>query len=210
MSLPRRLEAFSDGVFAIAITLLVLETPVPSVDQGGLADALLDQWPVYAAYVVSFAIIGIIWINHHSVFGYIERVDRGLLFLNLNLLLWVALIPWPTSLLAEYMQSGGSDERAAALVYASTMTLMGASFGGMWLYIAHRPGVGAVSRLQPAEVRARTRRFVVGAPLCPFHRPRIGECASLPGRQRSVSRLLRIARRRSDGASRRHVEARVR
>jgi len=159
-----RLEAFSDGVFAIAITLLVLEIPVPSVEHGELPDALLDQWPVYAAYVVSFAIIGIIWINHHAVFGYIERVDRGLLFLNLNLLLWVALIPWPTSLLAEYMQAGGTDERAAALVYALTMTFMGASFGGLWLYIAHRPGVGAVSRLQPVEVRARTRRFVIGAP----------------------------------------------
>ena len=160
-----RLEAFSDGVFAIAITLLVLEIPVPSAEHVALAHALLDQWPVYAAYVVSFAIIGIIWINHNAVFGYVERIDRGLLFLNLNLLLWVALIPWPTSLLAEYMQSGGSDERAAALVYASTMTVMGASFGGLWLYIAHRPGVGAVARLQPFEVRSRTRRFVVGMPL---------------------------------------------
>jgi uncharacterized membrane protein len=132
-----RLEAFSDGVFAIAITLLVLEIPVPTVAPGGLSETLLDQWPDYAAYVVSFAIIGIIWINHHSVFGYVERVDRGLLFLNLNLLLWVALIPWPTSLLAEYMQSGGSNERAAALVYATTMTLMGASFGCLWLNTSH-------------------------------------------------------------------------
>jgi Endosomal/lysosomal potassium channel TMEM175 len=120
-----RLEAFSDGVFAIAITLLVLEIPVPTVEHGGLAEALLDEWPAYAAYVVSFAIIGIIWINHHAVLGYVERLDRGLLFLNLNIFLWVALIPWPTSLLAEYMQAGGSDERVAALVYALTMTLMG-------------------------------------------------------------------------------------
>jgi uncharacterized membrane protein len=160
-----RLEAFSDGVFAIAITLLVLDIPVPRVEQGGLREALLDQWPDYAAYAVSFAIIGIIWINHDAVFGYIEHVDRGLLFLNLNLLLWVVVIPWPTSLLAEYMQSGGSDERAAALVYALTMTIMGVSFGGLWLYIAHRPGVGAVARLQPREVRSRTRRFVIGTPL---------------------------------------------
>ncbi len=160
-----RLDAFSDGVFAIAITLLVLDIPVPNVEQGELPDALLDQWPVYAAYVVSFAIIGIIWVNHHAVFGYVEHVDRGLLFLNLNLLLWVGLIPWPTSLLAEYMQSGGSDERAAALVYALTMTLMGVSFAGLWLYIAHRPQVGAVAHLQPEEVRSRTRRFVIGAPL---------------------------------------------
>jgi len=160
-----RLEAFSDGVFAIAITLLVLEIPVPNVEHGRLADALLDEWPAYAAYVVSFAIIGIIWINHHAVFGYVERADRGLLLLNLNLLLWVALIPWPTSLLAEYMQAGGGDERAAALVYALTMTLMGVSFGTMWLYIARREEVGAVVHLAPSEVRSRTRRFVVGAPL---------------------------------------------
>jgi uncharacterized membrane protein len=115
--------------------------------------------------VVSFAIIGIIWINHHAVLGYVDRVDRGLLFLNLNLLLWVALIPWPTRLLAEYMRAGGSDERAAALVYALTMTLMGVSFGGMWLYITRHREVGVVTRLTPAEMRSRTRRFVIGAPL---------------------------------------------
>src|SRR5262245_33937449 len=160
-----RLEAFSDGVFAIAITLLVLEIPVPKVEDGGLPDALIDQWPAYAAYLVSFAIIGIIWVNHHAVFGCVRQVDRGLLFLNLNLLLWVALIPWPTRLLAEYMQAGGRDERAAALVYALTMTLMGVSFGGMWLYITSHAEVAAVAQLAPSEVRSRTRRFLLGAPL---------------------------------------------
>jgi uncharacterized membrane protein len=152
-----RLEAFSDGVFAIAITLLVLEIPVPRVEPGGLGDALLDQWPSYAAYVVSFATIGIIWINHHAVFGYVKRTDRGLLFLNLLLLLWVTLIPWPTNLLAEYMRAGGGDERAAALVYALTMTLMGVSFGSLWLYVASRAEIG--------DVRSRTRRFVIGSPI---------------------------------------------
>jgi TMEM175 potassium channel family protein len=160
-----RVEAFSDGVFAIAITLLVLDIPVPDVARGQLGDALLDNWPDYAAYVVSFAIIGLIWINHHAVFGYVERVDRGLLFLNLNVLLWTALIPWPTRLLAEFMQAGGSDERAAALVYALTMTLMGVSFGAMWLYVTHRPAIGALAHLTSAEVRSSTRRFVIGAPL---------------------------------------------
>jgi TMEM175 potassium channel family protein len=160
-----RVEAFSDGVFAIAITLLVLDIPVPHVEPGHLADALLDNWPDYAAYVVSFAIIGLIWINHHAVFGYVARVDRGLLFLNLNLLLWTALIPWPTRLLAEFMQAGGSDERAAALVYALTMTLMGLSFGAMWLYITRRPGVAAVAHLTPSEMRSSTRRFLMGTPL---------------------------------------------
>jgi uncharacterized membrane protein len=152
-----RLEAFSDGVFAIAITLLVLEIPVPHVEGGRLADALLDQWPSYAAYIVSFATIGIIWINHHAVFGYVRRADRGVLFLNLHLLLWVTLIPWPTSVLAEYMLAGGADERTAALLYAVTMTLMGAAFGSLWLYVAGRQDV--------ATPRSRTRRFVIGTPI---------------------------------------------
>jgi uncharacterized membrane protein len=158
-----RLEAFSDGVFAIAITLLVLEIPVPEVEHGGLDDALLHQWPVYAAYVVSFATIGIIWINHHGVMGYVRRVDRGLLLLNLLLLMWVTLIPWPTNLLAEYMRANGADQRAAALVYALTMTLMGATFGMLWLYIVRREHLA--TRLPPGELRLRTRRFVIGTPI---------------------------------------------
>jgi|1186.fasta_scaffold78437_2 uncharacterized membrane protein len=158
-----RLEAFSDGVFAIAITLLVLEIPVPRVEQGSLGDALVDQWPSYAAYAVSFAIIGIIWINHHAVFGYVSRVDRPLLFLNLNLLLWVVLIPWPTVLIAEYMRDGGSNERAAAVVYALTMTLMGVSFGAVWLYVAKR--LQRAGANEGMDVRSLTRRFVLGSPL---------------------------------------------
>jgi uncharacterized membrane protein len=160
-----RLEAFSDGVFAIAATLLVLEIPVPHVEGGGLADAILDQWPSYAAYVVSFAIIAIIWMNHHAVLGYVGRSDRALLLLNLNLLLWIALIAWPTSVLAEYMLAGGSDERAAALVYALTMTLMGVSFAAVWLYVTRHPRPGALAQLTPADLRSRRLRFVIGAPL---------------------------------------------
>ncbi len=152
-----RLEAFSDGVFAIAITLLVLEIPVPAVRRGGLADALLEQWPVYAAYVVSFATIGIIWINHHAALGYIGRVDRVLLLMNIALLMWVALIPWPTAVLAEYMRAGGADERVAACLYAGTMTLMGASFGALWLALARRTHASVEG--------AQTRRFVIGAPI---------------------------------------------
>lgn len=97
-----RLEAFSDGVFAVAITLLVLDLRVPRDAQpGGLGHALNDLWPNYASYVVSFFIIGIIWVNHHAMLGFIRRVDRTLLFLNLLLLLFIALIPFPTALLAE-------------------------------------------------------------------------------------------------------------
>jgi TMEM175 potassium channel family protein len=152
-----RLEAFSDGVFAIAITLLVLEIPVPKVTHGSLIDALLEQWPVYAAYVVSFATIGIIWINHHAALDYARRVDRVLLLMNLALLIWVALIPWPTAMLAEYMRAGGANERVAASVYAGTMTLMGVSFGALWLAITRRTHVSVT--------RAQTRRFVIGAPI---------------------------------------------
>src|SRR2546423_10880475 len=95
-----RVEAFSDGVFAIAATLLVLEIHVPAPGaRGGLGHALLEQWPAYASYVVSFLVIGIIWVNHHAVLEHLRVVDRPLLLLNLLLLLWVALIPWPTNLL---------------------------------------------------------------------------------------------------------------
>jgi len=103
-----RVEAFSDGVLAIAITLLVLDLRVPLRDglHTSLAHALARQWPSYAAYVTSFLIIGIIWVNHHAVFGYLGAADRMLLFLNLVLLMFVAAIPFTTSLFAEYLTAG--------------------------------------------------------------------------------------------------------
>jgi uncharacterized membrane protein len=159
-----RIEAFSDGVFAIAITLLVLEIHVPEEPENGLGQALLDQWPAYASYVVSFSIIGIIWVNHHAVFDHLLRADRPLLFLNLLLLLFVALLPWPTNLIATYMQEGGSDERVAAVVYAGTMTAMGFAFGALWTYASrHERLLGET--LSPPEVERLTRRFVIGTPV---------------------------------------------
>src|SRR3954466_15340468 len=129
-----RIEAFSDGVFAIAITLLVLEIHVPEDPENGLGQALLDQWPAYASYVVSFFVIGVIWMNHHAVFEHLARADRRLMALNLFLLLWIVLIPWATELLATYMRAGGGGERTAALVYTGTMTMMGVAFGQLWGY----------------------------------------------------------------------------
>src|ERR687886_2911700 len=122
-----RLEAFSDGVFAVAITLLVLDIQPPSDarTQSGLWRALGDLWPHYAAYAVSFLIIGIVWVNHHAVLALIARVDRGLAFLNLLLLMAVALIPFATALLAEYL-SHGAPEHVAAAAYSVLITLMGA------------------------------------------------------------------------------------
>jgi uncharacterized membrane protein len=159
-----RLEAFSDGVFAIAITLLVLEIHVPEDPKQGLAKALLEQWPTYASYVVSFFVIGIIWINHHAVFDHLLRVDRAVLFLNLLLLFWIALLPWPTNVLATYMRHGGADERVAAVLYTGVMTLMGASFGALWGYAAHHRQLLGDS-LSNEEIRSRTRRFTIGTPV---------------------------------------------
>jgi uncharacterized membrane protein len=159
-----RIEAFSDGVFAIAITLLVLEIHVPERPPHGLGRALLDQWPAYASYVVSFFVIGIIWVNHHAIFDYLERADRPLLFLNLLLLLWVGLLPWPTNVLGTYMQRGGADERIAAVLYTGAMTLMGASFGALWQYVTRHSELLA-DRLSKQEMRTRTRRFVIGSPI---------------------------------------------
>jgi uncharacterized membrane protein len=160
-----RLEAFSDGVFAIAITLLVLEIEVPELEPGhSLAREVLDLWPSFAAYVTSFAVIGIIWINHHAVVGHVRYADRGLLALNLLLLLFVALIPWPTSLIAEYLRSGGEAERTAAVVYALCMAAMGLSFGAIWRYVARRPALLG-SALSAEDVARRTRRFTFGGPI---------------------------------------------
>src|ERR671922_86848 len=108
-----RIEAFSDGVFAIAITLLVLELKVPL--DGPLSVALRRQWPSYIAFLLSFTFIGIMWVNHHRLFTQIRRADDGLLFLNLLLLLGVTVVPFPTSVLARHL--GTVEGRTAAAVF---------------------------------------------------------------------------------------------
>jgi uncharacterized membrane protein len=124
---PNRLEAFSDGVFAIAITLLVLDIQVPDPATHNLAAALGDQWPSYVAYAVSFLTIGIIWINHHAMIRRLATVDHGMLVLNLVLLLFVALLPFTTALMATYLQESQGEHLAAA-IYGGSCLLMGAAF----------------------------------------------------------------------------------
>jgi len=131
-----RLETFSDGVFAVAITLLVLGLHV-SAPPGGLAHALGHDWPHYATYVVSFLTIGIIWMNHHAQFDRIEHADRTLMVLNLVLLMFVTLIPFPTGLLATYLHAG-TDEHIAAAVYAATLLAMSIAFFSTYLWAARR------------------------------------------------------------------------
>src|SRR3954470_2626590 len=114
-----RLEAFSDGVLAIVITLLILEIKVPEPEQarGRLGRALAEQWPHYVAFLLSFLIVGIIWLNHHATINLLQRTDHRLLVLNLLLLLPVTVLPWPTDLLATYATEGTpGDQRLAVLV----------------------------------------------------------------------------------------------
>jgi uncharacterized membrane protein len=118
-----RIEAFSDGVFAIAITLLVLDIKVPKLtpDQH-LAQALLAQWPAYLSYITSFLVTGIIWANHHNMFKHILRADHTLIVLNMLFLMIMALIPFPTALLSAYMQDV-NENHVAAIVYGGTFAL---------------------------------------------------------------------------------------
>jgi uncharacterized membrane protein len=131
-----RTESFSDGVFAVAVTLLVLNLGVHGVPPGGLASALGHEWPHYATFVVSFLTIGIIWTNHHEMFGRIERVDRPLVLLNLLVLLSVTVIPFTTGLLAGYLR--GADEHVAAAVYAGSFLLLSIAFVATNTFSARR------------------------------------------------------------------------
>ena len=112
-----RLEAFSDGVFAVAITLLALNLAVKGPGYGTLAHQLAHQWPGYLAYLISFFTIGIIWVNHHTLVANVAVVTRKLLFLNLVLLLFVVLIPVATGTVADYLAEGGFDAKLAVAVY---------------------------------------------------------------------------------------------
>lgn len=128
-----RMEAFSDGVFAIAITLLVLDLSVPEGSGGNLLRALADQWPSYLAYVVSFATVGAIWLGHLAVTEYLHHADVWLLRLNLLLLLLVSFLPFPTRLLAD----GIADEDAAkvaTVTYGITLLVAVSALSTLWRY----------------------------------------------------------------------------
>ncbi|MET7700240.1 MULTISPECIES: TMEM175 family protein [unclassified Streptomyces] len=157
-----RVEAFSDGVFAIAITLLILEIKVPETgEHEGLWHALGAQWPSYAAYVVSFLVIGIMWINHHQVFTHVVRVDRTLMFLNLLVLMVVAAVPWPTAMLAEYLREEKASHVAAA-VYSIVMVAMALTFQALWWHLTRR-GHLFDSRVDVEAARRTRVRFAVGS-----------------------------------------------
>ncbi len=144
-----RAESFSDGVFAVAITVLVFN--LLPIGSGALTyRSLASAWPQYAAYVVSFLTIGIMWMNHHTLFGHLSRIDRPLLVLNLVLLMGVVAIPFPTALVAEHLTgpraSGGS---VAAVLYGVVMIVISLAYNAIWGYlIRHADALGSAATSQ--------------------------------------------------------------
>ena len=132
-----RVEAFSDGVFAIAITLLIIEVKVPRhVPEGQLWPTLVGMWPSFLAFLTSFITIGVMWVNHHRLFTLIRRCDNGLLMTNLLLLLGITWVPFPTALLAEYL--GHPGDRVAAVVYSGSFFVIAIFFQILWRYTTRR------------------------------------------------------------------------
>lgn len=157
-----RVEAFSDGVFAIVITLLILGIGVPKDVEGhSLWWGLGKQWPHYAAYVVSFTVIGVMWVNHHFIFSHLVRVNRPLLFLNLLVLMVVSAIPWTTSVMADKLTDKQGSE-AAAILYSSWMVVYAVSFTAFWWYVTQ---IGHLfhERVDRVGVRATRLRFSIGS-----------------------------------------------
>jgi len=132
-----RIQSFSDGVFAIAITLLVLNLKVPEhldVEQQGLVHVLAMRWPSYLAFVTSFITILVIWVKHHWMFTLIRRSDHAFLYWNGLLLFFVTMLPFPTALLAEYLLH--PEAKVAANLYTGTVFAISLAFYGLWAYAA--------------------------------------------------------------------------
>jgi len=155
-----RLETFSAGVLAIAATLLILDVHA----EGSPLGQVVHIWPRYAAYALSFTVIGIIWVNHNAVIGLLGHVDRRFLFMNLFFLLVVAFIPFPTQLVADHIRAGGHDARDAVLAYGITLTLMAVAYNVMWFY-AIREGRLLKPSADPKTVAGITRSFRPGIPI---------------------------------------------
>lgn len=154
-----RTEAFSDGVLAVAITLLVLDLQVEATE-GSLAGQLRRNWPNFAAFLVSFFVIGVIWVNHHGLFTLVTEVDRVLLFENLALLMFVTTLPFTTSTLAKFLPGGGPDARWAVLLYGVSNIGMAVSFTAMLSRIVHHDLLA--SPVGPGVGRRAVRRFGLG------------------------------------------------
>jgi len=169
MSTPReetresgRLEAFSDGVFSIAITLLILEIHVPTGQDaapGALWPALLRLWPSYVAYVISFGTILIMWLNHHALFKVIKRIDNRFILLNGLLMMAITFVNFPTAVLAEYIER--PDAQAAALFYSGTYVVIAIIYNALWLYASHEHRLLDLA-FHDTLIREISRQFRIG------------------------------------------------
>jgi len=156
------METFSDGVFAIAATLLVLEFAVDTANGADLGSQLLHLWPSYLAYVTSFVTIGIIWMNHHWCVETIGRVDRTFLFINPLLLMTIAFLPFPTKLVAQFLQKPG--DQAAVYAYAATFIVMSTLYNVWWRYASGGRRLIA-DEVPDSRIRSITRAFNPGVPM---------------------------------------------
>jgi uncharacterized membrane protein len=162
-----RVEAFSDGVFAVAITLLVLNIKIPGIDLSPsdlpndtqLWHALLNEWPMLAAYATSFATIGVMWLNHHRLYSHIKRTNTVLMLLNLLLLLIIVFIPVPTALVSEYLVR--PDVHAAALLYSGTNVILAVCFNLLWHYASYHNRLLA-KNADTRAVRDISRQYLFG------------------------------------------------
>ena len=156
-----RTEAFSDGVFAIAITLLVLNLRDPSASGVALSEGLILEWQSFFAFVTSFITILVMWLNHHNMFSHIGRVDRRLMLMNGLLLLFVVLTPFTTSIVSEHMTS--PDAGTAAAVYSGNFLLIAIAWNGLWRYCSKGRRL-LREDVTDAEARTITGQYAV-APL---------------------------------------------
>ncbi|HST04228.1 MAG TPA: TMEM175 family protein [Chloroflexia bacterium] len=165
-----RIEAFSDGVFAIATTLLILEIKVPTLNENGqtietgkqLIQGLLNEWPSYLAYLTGFLSIVVMWLNHHRLFTLIKRSTHGLMLLNALLLLMVTTIPFPTALLAHYIDSPNVElANVSVLVYAGVLFVLAIAYNILWRYVSHN-GRLMDRNADPLAIASITRSYNVG------------------------------------------------
>jgi uncharacterized membrane protein len=157
-----RAEAFSDGVIAIAITLLILEVKVPKPDEvasAGLWVKLLDLWPSFLAFLMSFATILVMWVNHHRIFRLVRTTDYPFLYWNGLPLLSITFVPYPTAVLAQHLAGPGAT--VATAFYAGTFVLIALAFNGVWRHLRSHPRL-LLSSANPAEMEGISRQYRFG------------------------------------------------
>jgi uncharacterized membrane protein len=156
-----RIEAFSDGVFAVAVTLLVFNIKLPDpAENRRLSQLLLSQWPAYAAYAVSFVTVGIFWANHHYMFHHIRRSNHMLEMLNVLFLMCISFLPFSTALVAAFIRNP-REQRTAVFVYVGTFLVSALFFTAVWLYAARGHRL-LEKHLESQFVRHLTRKYFYG------------------------------------------------